>query len=214
MTYPVLIIGAGGWGREVLAQMQGDPACGTTWVINGFLDTRARILDGLGCDVPIIGDPATYVPQQDDHFVCAVGDPRARQQYAQPLLDKGARFIPILTGAYLSPRIHIGQGTLLCHRVQLSPDVRLGDFSNIHTNTVIGHDVRIGRYAQVGAMTFVGGGVSIGDFAVVHPHATILPGIRIGDGATVGAGSVVIKNVPDGATVFGNPAKLLFQKHT
>lgn len=214
MTYPVLIIGAGGWGREVLAQMQGDPAYGTTWTIAGFLDTRSQILDGLGCDVPIIGEPSTFLPGPDDHFVCAVGDPRARQQYAQPLLDRDAKFIPILTGAYLSPRVHIGQGALLCHRVQLSPDVRLGDFCNVHTNTVIGHDVRIGNYAQIGAMTFIGGGAHIGDFAIVHPHATILPGIRIGEGATVGAGSVVIKNVPAGATVFGNPAKLLFQKNT
>ncbi len=53
MTHPVLIIGAGGWGREVLAQMQGDPACGTKWRPVGFLDTRLQILDGLDCDLTI-----------------------------------------------------------------------------------------------------------------------------------------------------------------
>jgi sugar O-acyltransferase (sialic acid O-acetyltransferase NeuD family) len=214
MTYQVLIIGAGGWGREVLAQMQGDPACGTEWTISGFLDTRACILDGFNCDMPIVGDPLNYIPRAEDHFVCAIGAPHARQQYVQPLRDKGARFIPILTGAFLSPRIHIGQGSLLCHRVQLSPDVWLGDFSNIHTSCVIGHDVRIGHYAQVGAMCFIGGGAQIGDFAVIHPHATILPGIVIGDGATVGAGAVVVKNVPPGTTVFGNPARVIFQQNT
>lgn len=214
MTYPVLIVGAGGWGREVLAQMQGDQACGTEWTIAGFLDTRAHILDGFNCDIPIVGDPLNYIPRADDHFVCAIGAPYARQQYVQPLLDKGARFIPILTGAFLNPRIHIGQGSLLCHRVQLSPDVWLGDFSNIHTSCVIGHDVRIGHYAQVGAMCFIGGGAQIGDFAIIHPHATILPGIVVGEGATVGAGAVVVKNVPPGSTVFGNPARVIFQQNT
>lgn len=212
MTYPVFIIGAGGWGREVLAQMQGDPACGTTWRIGGFLDNRSQILDGLGCDVPIVGSPETYEPQPHDHFVCAIGDPYARAAYARHLLEKGARFISILTGAYLSPRVHIGQGSFLCHRVQLSPDVWLGDFTNIHASTMLGHDVRVGHYAQIGAMTFIGGGARIGDFANVHPHATILPSIRVGDGATVGAGAVVVKDVPDGATVFGNPARIIFQK--
>jgi sugar O-acyltransferase (sialic acid O-acetyltransferase NeuD family) len=212
VTYPVFIIGAGGWGREALAQMQSDPVCGATWRIGGFLDNRSQILDGLECDVPVVGSPESYQPQPDDHFVCAVGDPHARAAYARPLLDKGARFISILTGAFLSPRVHIGQGCFLCHRVQLSPDIWLGDFVNIHGNTMLGHDVHVGHYAQIGAMTFIGGGARIGDFATVHPHATILSGIRIGDGAIVGAGAVVLKDVPAGASVFGNPARIIFQR--
>jgi sugar O-acyltransferase (sialic acid O-acetyltransferase NeuD family) len=206
----VLIIGAGGWGREVLSQMQGDPDHGRKWVVKGFLDSRTQVLDGLGCDVAVLGDPMTHVPAPDEAFVCAMGDPRARHQYAQPILSKDGKFIPIRTGAYVSPRVHYGTGSFLCHRVQISPDVSIGDFANVHTQTVIGHDVRIGSYAQIGAMVFIGGGTQIGDFAIIHPHATILPGIEIGEGATVGAGAVVVKRVPAGATVFGNPARTIF----
>lgn len=52
----------------------------------------------------------------------------------------------------------------------------------------------------------------IGKHAIVHPHATILPGIHIGDAAVVGAGSVVVKDVPAGASVFGNPARVIYHK--
>jgi acetyltransferase-like isoleucine patch superfamily enzyme len=54
--------------------------------------------------------------------------------------------------------------------------------------------------------------VRIGEFAIVHPRATILPGVSVGDNAVIGAGAVVLKDVPAGATVFGNPAKVIFQK--
>ena len=88
MTYPVLIIGAGGWGREVLEQMQGDIAHGKVWEIAGFLDSRKHILDGFDTGMPIVGDPLTYEPQASEAFGCAQGDPLARFKYVQPLLAK------------------------------------------------------------------------------------------------------------------------------
>ena len=208
----VLIVGAGGWGREVLAQTLSDPAHGKTWTVSGFLDSRAHILDGLNLNVPIVDDPLSYTRKEGEVFVCAVGDPHARRRYAQPLLAQGAEFISLHADAYLGSRMRIGRGCILCHRAQFSPDVWLGEFANIHSNTMLGHDVRVGAYAQIGAMVFVGGGAHIGAYATVHPHATVLPGIRIGEDATVGAGAVVVKDVPAGATVFGNPARVVFQK--
>ncbi|WP_218673562.1 acetyltransferase [Pseudomonas sp. ABC1] len=206
------IIGAGGWGREVLVLLQDHTDYDREWMLAGFLDTRPHMLDDIDCGFSIVGNPLSHQPQEDDIFVCAVGLPKGRQQFVCPILNKGGEF-PALHDApqgWISVRVRIGRGAILSHRVQVSPDVHIGDFANIHSATIISHDVCIGDYAQIGAMVFIGGGAQIGDQAIVYPNATIIPGVSIGKGATVGAGSVVVKDVPAGVTVFGNPARIIF----
>lgn len=206
----VLIIGAGGWGREALAQMQSDEAYDKEWTVKGFLDSRPHMLDGFDCGgLSILGDPLSYQPQPGEAFVCAVGNPQARQHYTQPLIEKKALFIPIRTRTNLNQRVHMGHGCFFSPHLSISPDVYIGDFVNIQTQSIISHDVYIGEYTQIGAMVFIGGNARIEKFSTIHPHATILPGIQIGEGAVIGAGSVVVKNVPAGATVFGNPARVI-----
>ena len=72
----LVIIGAGGFGREVytwaLQTIQG----GAPWAIKGFLDDKSGTLDGYKYDVPHLNTVADYVPQQKDVFLCAIGEPK------------------------------------------------------------------------------------------------------------------------------------------
>ena len=94
----------------------------------------------------------------------------------------------------------IGFGLVLCHHmgVVVNPTVVIGDNCNISQFTTIGSNHDNG--AEIGNEVYIGPGVSI------------VEGVSIGHGATIGAGSVVVKDVPAGATVAGNPAQVISMK--
>ncbi len=204
----LIIVGAGGMGRTIYAQCKSDDAIGREWLVKGFLDDRSKILAGYGTHVGIIGDPQTYVPLSDDRFVVALGDPKERERYAAPLLEKNANCINLLTEYTRGDNVVLGKGNIFERKVYLSSDIRIDDFVIICALTIVGHDVHIGSYAHIGCFVMIGGWVDIGPGVTIHPHSTILPKVKIGAGATVGAGSVVMRDVPPGVTVLGNPAKI------
>ena len=118
-------------------------------------------------------------------------------------------------------------------------DCEIGEGSVIHGFVFIGNNVKIGKRCKIQAGAFIPDGVEIEDDCFIGPHAVftndkrppshgkqwlktkikkgavigagavILPGLTIGKNATVGAGAVLTKNVLDGETWVGNPAKKL-----
>lgn len=208
------IIGAGGWGREVVFLVRGMNASEHDWRLHGFLDDRTDILNNFDNQgLAILGDPLKHLVQKDELFVCAQGSPLTREKYSRSIRSQGGKFVTVIPrGMFIPDSVKIEEGCIFSPNVQISPDSHVGSFTNIHSLCILGHDVSIGNYCQIGAMVFLGGGVQIGNMATIHPHATILPGIKIGEEATVGAGAVVIKDVPPGTTVYGNPAKIIFRR--
>ncbi len=206
----LVIIGARGFGREVSEAAKDCIGFGTEFVVKGFLDDDPHALDTTPGYPPILGPVEDYQPAGDDVFACGLGDPRWQKHYADIILQKGGRFINLIhRTATIGKNTVLGSGCIILRGVDISCDITLGDFVTCQAYVVMGHDVRIGSFCHVGARSFFGGYSRVGDLTTIHPGSGILPHVTVGNGCVVGAGSVVIKKVKDGETIYGNPAKVL-----
>jgi len=202
----LLIVGARGFGREVLNYIEND---NPLFTVKGFLDQNVDALAGYDRDVGIVGDPFTYQPLENEAFIAALGDPQQRFKYTATLRD--VHHVDFATVVH--PRANVAahsrmrHGCIIAPNVGISCDVETGEFTHIQEYTVIGHDARIGNWCQINSHCTIAGGAQIGHFVTIHPNCVITANARIGDGVTVGAGSVVIGKIPEGVTILGNPAR-------
>ena len=206
----LIIIGARGWGREVYAGAIGTKAYRDgEFDVKGFLDSKADAFEGLkGTYPPIISSPEEYEVQPDDVFFVAMGEPKWRRYYAEMMEKKGAKFLSIIDDkAFVNPTATIGDGSYIAGWSSVSDNVKLGKHVIVHSFSALGHDTRVRDYVSIEAYCFSGGYSEIGDDSVMHVRSHLLPHKKIGDKVVVGASSVVMRNVPDGDHVFGNPAK-------
>jgi sugar O-acyltransferase (sialic acid O-acetyltransferase NeuD family) len=148
---------------------------------------------------------------RDTYCLSAIGGHRGadrldRQNY---MLRHG--FIPAIavhSRACVESGTKIGAGSQLLASATICVDAILGQACIINTNATVDHECRLGDGVHIGPGATLCGLVDVGDCAFVGAGAVILPRIKIGRNAIVGAGAVVVRDVGDGVTVYGNPAKL------
>ncbi|NQV56191.1 MAG: transferase [Rhodospirillales bacterium] len=90
----------------------------------------------------------------------------------------------------------------------MSP-TQIGDHVKTDDHVHIAHNVTLGPCTLVAACAEISGSVDIGRGVWIGPHSSIMNGVTIGKGAVVGLGAVVRKNIADGATMAGNPARVV-----
>jgi sugar O-acyltransferase (sialic acid O-acetyltransferase NeuD family) len=206
----LLIIGAGGFGREMFATAREAIGYGDDFVIKGFLDGNPPALDGYEGYPSIIGTPETYEIEDNDVFITALGNLDSRRRCVAMIEQRGGEFISIVhKTASLGPNVKVDAGSFIAHNVVLTADIEVGRHSCVFHGTVIGHDTKLKDFTHIYSLVSIGGGVRIEDGASVFPGARIVPRVTIGERATVGIGSAVIRNVEPGITVFGVPAERL-----
>jgi sugar O-acyltransferase (sialic acid O-acetyltransferase NeuD family) len=203
----LIIVSAGRFGREVYALAMQALTKDRDWNIKGFLDDRKNILERYSYNIPILASAEEYKPDQDDLFICAIGDVNSKIKYSHIIEDKGGKFATLIhPSAIIGPNISIGEGSIICANVYLSCDIEIGKHVVLNALSSVGHDVSIGDYSQISSNCAINGNVIIGSKAFIGSGATIIPRIVIDSDAFIGAGSVVIRRVKKGHKVFGNPA--------
>lgn len=204
----LIIVGAGGFGREVYGWALSDASCGDEWEVAGFIDDNPAALDGFEYTVSVLGSIDAHQPAGDELFVCAIGAPSVKRALCEKLLARGAQFTSVVHATSLvGANVQLGRGVVLCPYSVITCDSRVGDFAAINCHSSVGHDVTIGAWVTLSGHCDVTGQTEIGEMAFLGSGARILPLKRVGARATVGAGSVVISHVADDEKVFGNSAR-------
>lgn len=204
------IVGAGGFGRELLEWLRQSPECGRDWQITGFLDDDPTVAQSH-LAAPYLGSITDFQPSAETRLVMAVAQPKIRQAIVQKLGPKGAQFHTFVhPSVNIGARVRICTGSVICPSCVLTCDIMVGEFACINLGVTIGHDVRLGAFATVFSQVDICGQVTTEPCVSMGSSSCILPGRQIAEAVTVGAGSVVTANIRQrGITVFGNPAKRL-----
>jgi sugar O-acyltransferase (sialic acid O-acetyltransferase NeuD family) len=205
----LVIIGAGGHGKVVLdilrAAGQHEPVA--------FLDADPALAGTEVFGVPVLG-AINLLPklrqQKVRHAIVAIGDNRARLQYAGLLRGQGFELASAVhPTAFVSPTAKLGVNVVVAPQAAVITDTRIGDSAIINTGAAVDHECDVAEGVHIGPGARLAGRVRVGAGAFVGLGASVIQCLTIGQYAMVGAGAVVTADVPDFATVVGVPARVI-----
>lgn len=204
----LIIMAAGGCGREVLQWALDINEKTPRWDFFGFLDYDEHMLDGKNSVAQIVGNDDSYEIQDNDEFICAVGNGSIRERIINKMEERGARFINLIhPTAIVARSAELGGGVVVYPYSLITADAYVGKGCIINMNCSIAHDVKMSDYCTISPNCDIAGMCTIGKHVFMGVGAHIIPSMTVEDDAYICAGSIVMTKVKAGAKVIGNPAK-------
>jgi len=200
----IIIVGAGGFGREAYYLIKEINKVKPTWELLGFLDdTKSSLLDKK-IDSPVLSTIDAWQPAEDEYFVLGVASPKAKEMLVEKLRSKGAKFATLVSPrARVSEAAVIGSGSVVTSLSGIGDCSTIGDFVHV-AGTEVGQDVVIGDYTTTTAFVNIPN-AKVGKRCFIGSHSVIFGNLE--DDVEVVAGSVVFHKVKSGLKVMGYPAK-------
>lgn len=191
----MILYGASGHAKVIIDALE---AIGMK--IDYVVDDNASISSLLGYEVR--RDSGHY-----DSAIVSIGDGRIRKEIVRRLEVKewGKAIHPKAT---VSPHASIDEGTVVMAGTVINSGAVIGKHCIINTGATVDHDCVIGDYCHIAPGVHVSGGVNIGEGSWVGVGSCVKQGVKIGKWVTIGAGSVVVKDIPDGVTAYGCPCRV------
>lgn len=202
----IIIVGAGGFGREAVTLIQAVNKVEPQYNILGFINDIPDALDGINIPYKILGSIQEWQPKENEYFIMGIASPTGKEKVATILKEKGAKFETLIhPAALISDYAEIGEGCVIGGRSSVGACTKIGNFVHI-AGTMVGQDAIIGDYSTTTGFANITN-AQLGKRVFVGSHAVILNRLKVGDDAFVCAGSIVFSNVKANTKVIGNPAK-------
>lgn len=209
---PLYIIGAGGFGREVAWLVERINAKTPTWDFKGFLDDNSILWNREVDGYKIHGGHLVLERDKGDVWcVLAVGNALARKRAVERLQPfPHIHFATLIDpNVETSKSVSVGEGSVICAGTIITVDVSIGRHNIINLNCTIGHDAVLKDFVTLYPSVDISGAVTVGECSEIGVGTQIIQGLSIGSRVVIGAGSCVIRNVEDGVTALGIPARVI-----
>lgn len=150
--------------------------------------------------------------EKEGYAMVSVGENKIRRKVMEYLKLQGIAFTSVLHPAsQISAMATIGVGSFVAAGAKVNPLASVGAGAILNTGCIVEHECSLANYVHVAPGAVLAGSVVVGDESFIGANAVVKQGVRIGRNVVIGAGAVVIKDVPDGQTWAGNPAKAIKQ---
>ena len=204
----VVIIGASGFGKEILWLLGDCNKENMQYNILGFIDENIKKGTKIS-GIEVIGDNSYVLSlPKKPSIVLGIGAPHIKKHLSKIFVDFDfPSLIHPSVSITESQRLSLGKGVIICKGSILTCDIILQDFVTINLGCTIGHDSILHKYVSCMPAVNVSGEVVIEEGAYIGTGAKILQQKTIGTHSIIGAGAVVSKNLPSNCTAVGIPAK-------
>jgi sugar O-acyltransferase (sialic acid O-acetyltransferase NeuD family) len=214
----LVVVGAGGFGRETVEAVRALNAAGARWRLAGYLDDEPARHGAVVDGVPVLGGIDELDNMPDVSVVVCTGRPDnylSRPRIVETLGLPPERYATIIhPSASVSATSRVGPGTVLLAQTVLTAAVTVGSHVAIMPHVIMTHDDVIGDFATMASGVCLGGNVQVGRCAYVGAGALVREHCRIGSCALVGMGAVVTGDIPPHEVWAGVPARHLRKANT
>ncbi len=203
----IVIIGAGGFGREVAWLIEDINKENKEWNLVGFVDDNEKIQGSEINGYKIVGN-INWLKEQELYVVNAIGDPIVKKKVTEKL-DESKNKYPALVhpSVIYSESVNFGEGSIICAGNIITVNIEIGKHVIVNLDCTIGHDANIGDFSTILPSVNVSGFVKTEECVSIGTGSAIIQGVNIGKNTVIGAGAVVVKDLPPNCTAVGSPAK-------
>lgn len=201
----LVIVGNGGFAREVEWLVERINKTEPTWEFLGFID------DDLSNPKTIGNDEYVLSCQEEIYVAIAIGTSSIREEiYKNYKCNRNIKFANLIDpSVYYSDRIDFGEGNIICAGTIMTIDILIGNCNIINLDCTVGHDAVLEDFVTVNPSVNISGNVHIGSGTNIGTGTQIIQGISIGAYSVVGAGAVVNRDLPANCTAVGIPANVI-----
>ncbi len=212
MSKKIVILGAGGFAREVLDIFDACNRVGQDFDVLGYIvESQYGSPKTLVNDKPVLGDFDWFAGHSDGIYaVCGVGAPELRIRLVMSAQKWDVRFCNIIhPSAILTRWVTLGEGVVITAGCILTNQIRIGNHVHVNLNCTIGHNAVLDDFVTLAPGVHISGKVTLSTGCYIGTGANLIDGVYVGEWSIVGAGSTIVEDVPPNTTVVGVPGKVI-----